>query len=85
MADHALDIEVDREVMGELLEAREAERGARARQPRVSGRQGSELGVCGREQHELARALSQIDRLRAVEDAARCRREEVHQAPSPRP
>ena len=79
---HALDIEIDREIVGELLEIGEAEHRDGALEPSVGGGEGRKLRIRGGEQHKLARALPEVDRLGAVENAAGCRREKMHQAPS---
>ena len=75
------DIKIDRHVVAEPQQVREAQR----RRALVRGRQRRELGV-GRAQHnDVAGRLPEIHRLGAVEDRARRRRQQMHVRSFPRP
>ncbi len=66
VAQHALDIEIDRERMGEAQEIGEAERGRVGGAVGLGLGQAGQLGVGGREIEDVARALAEIDGLAVV-------------------
>ena len=78
VADHGLDVEVHREVVGEVEQAGEAQAGDAVAQAGVGRGQRAELAVGGREHDDVARALAQVDGLAAVRDAAGLGRQEMH-------
>ena len=89
--DHRFGVEVDREVVRQVHQVGQAQAGEVLGQIGPRRGQVGELAVGGREHHDGARALAQVDRLGTVRDTAGLGGEQVHigppdsrPAPSPR-
>ena len=76
--DHRLDVEIHRHRVAELHEVREPEGREVVAQAGARPREARELGVRGREEHEVARGLAEIDRLGLVDRRSRFRAQQVH-------
>ena len=76
-ATHLFGVTVDREVMAELHQVREAECGRAVFEPGLRMSETGELGIGGGEQHDIPRRLAEVHGVRAVLDGARLRGEQV--------
>ncbi len=65
-ADHLLDIQVDRHRMAELQEIGEAQARAIGRPSGLGCRETGQLGVSGRQEHDVAGRLTEVDRLPGI-------------------
>ena len=73
-----LAVEIDRRVVRELHEVGETHGGKRFAEGVARRRQRGELGVGGRQDDDVARGLSEVDRCAAVGDDARLGLEKMH-------
>ena len=70
-------VAVDREVVAELHQVGEAERRRAIAESGLRLGEAGELGIGGREQHDIPRRLAEVDGVGAVLDGAGLRREQV--------
>ena len=78
LRDHRFDIGVHRHRVGEVHEVREPKRGEGIIEVPLRRGEARELGIRGGEEHDVAGALPEIDRLGLVDRRPRLRLQEVH-------
>ena len=77
-ADHLFDVQVHRHRMAELQEIGEAQARGTVRPSRLGGGEAGQLGVGGRQKHDVARRLAEVDRLSGILRRRRLRLEQMH-------